>query len=104
MCHAVLNCRSRREEAFPLKVGTDLCAQRTSSYQFILPSGPLRHGTSRDARPFSRRMSTFPAQVLDLTFLTFRFPSHSHHPRFTFGGIAFRKNTSVYIKTNSLRA
>ena len=31
MCHADLNC----------KVETDLCAQRTSSYQFILPSGPL---------------------------------------------------------------
>src|SRR5687768_603530 len=53
------------------------------------------------------RQSTFPSQILDLTFLTLRFqprPRHPRDPRSTSCMTHFRKNTSVYIKTHSLRA
>jgi hypothetical protein len=53
MCHANLN-----------KVGIVVCAQRTSSYQFILLSGPLWF---RPSRPLILGMLTFLSEVPDLT-------------------------------------
>ena len=73
MCHADLNC----------KVETDLCAQRTSSYQFILPSGPLCfHTPAQSTNMHQTRDYRCFLHSIDFSFSPSRasWPSWLHRP------------------------